>query len=114
MWREGIIVALVLPPILGDCSGGTRSVQAPPPPVDPWKAKLDQMRKDYEANEAKTLADWRQTVKDAQAGDVDALKIDHEIQDLRQEMAANQGALEGWDRELRNELQRRGITAPGK
>jgi hypothetical protein len=68
------------------------------------------MQKEYEANEAKMLADWRMAMKDAQSGELDAAKLDHEVQDLRQEIQQNQGVLAGWDRQLVDELARRGAA----
>jgi hypothetical protein len=111
MWRQ-TISAILVSVILAGCNRrgrGSPATQAPPSPavVDPWNEKLEQMRREYAANEAKMLADWRGAVKDAQAGDLDALKIDHEIQDLRQELKQNEGTLRNWDRQLIEELARR-------
>jgi hypothetical protein len=86
------------------------SADKAPAPPDPWKAKLDALRAQYEANQATLLADWRSALRDAQAGDVDADKLAVEIANLRQRMGENQARLEGWDKELVTELHRRGIN----
>jgi hypothetical protein len=95
------------------CGGGTSRVSTSTAVVDPWQAKLDQMRKEYAANESKMLADWRGAVKDAQAGDLDATKLDHEIKDLRQEVERNRQVLTNWDAQLADEVARRSAAKTG-
>jgi hypothetical protein len=101
---------------LAGCGKQSASVPAPVPPPgpDPWQAKLDAWQKEYESNEAKLLADWPVALKQAKAGDVDASKLSNEIDDFDRELIAQREKLEGWNRELIDELRRRGLMQTGK
>ena len=91
------------------CSKPAPAAAAPQP--DPWQAKLSAWQNEYESNEAKLLADWPAAFRQAKVGDLDANKLVQEIDDFSHELNDQREKLEQWNRELAEELKRRGITS---
>ena len=115
IWR-GVAALMLLAPVLvlgckRSSSSSSRSpVDASSNYVDPWQAKLDAMRRKYEANEAKLLADWRTAMGEVASGDLDADRLSREVSELVRLVSESTTKLESWNRDLRNELAQRGTT----
>lgn len=108
---RGVLRVFTLLLLLGPCVGG--SCEGPggsSTPPDPWKEKIDKLRREYEANIEKLKADWTRVLEEVQRGTLNADRLLGQTIDLRQQLQDSARQLEQWNREVSDELRRRGQT----
>ncbi|MCC5829239.1 MAG: hypothetical protein JJU36_07305 [Phycisphaeraceae bacterium] len=65
-----------------------------------WEDRLEERRREYQANRERLLSDWRIAIEEVRRGELDAGKLYQQIVDLTRRLEEEQQRLEQWTVEL--------------